>query len=71
MLPIFKPWEIMPEISISLILALGGVIIFGTVIAYSFFLEGVHLIGASKASIVSSIEPVSATVIKLPVWREG
>ena len=63
MLPIFKPWEIMPEISISLIFALGGVIIFGTVIAYSFFLEGVHLIGASKASIISSIEPVSATVI--------
>ena len=63
MLPIFRPWEIMPEISLSLILALGGVIIFGTVIAYSFFLEGVHLIGASKASIISSIEPVSATVI--------
>lgn len=63
MLPVFRPWEIMPEISLSLILALGGVIIFGTVIAYSFFLEGVHLIGASKASIISSIEPVSATVI--------
>ncbi len=63
MMPIFKPWEITPEISLPLILALGGVIIFGTVIAYSFFLEGVHLIGASKASIVSSIEPVAATVI--------
>lgn len=63
MMPIFKPWEISPEINLSLILALGGVIIFGTVIAYSFFLEGVHLIGASKASIISSIEPVSATVI--------
>lgn len=63
LLPVFRPWEIMPEISLSLIGAISGIIIFGTVIAYTFYLEGIHLIGATKASIVSSIEPVSATVI--------
>ncbi len=63
LLPVFRPWEIMPEISVSLISALLGIIIFGTVIAYSFYLEGIHLIGATKASIISSIEPVAATVI--------
>ena len=63
LLPVFRPWEITPEISLSLIGALSGIIIFGTVIAYTFYLEGIRLIGATKASIVSSIEPVSATVI--------
>ncbi|MBR4859165.1 MAG: EamA family transporter [Clostridia bacterium] len=63
MLPVFRPWENMPRISFSLIAALGGIIIFGTVLAYSFYLEGIHLIGATKASIISSIEPVAATVI--------
>ena len=63
LMPVFRPWEIMPEISLSLILALGSIIIFGTVLAYSFYLEGIHLIGAPKASVISSIEPVSATVI--------
>ncbi len=63
LMPVFRPWEIMPEISISLILALASIVVFGTVLAYSFYLEGIHLIGAPKASVISSIEPVSATVI--------
>lgn len=63
LLPVFRPWEIMPEISFSLIGALSGIVIFGTVLAYTFYLEGIRLIGATKASIISSIEPVAATVI--------
>ncbi len=63
LLPVFRPWEIMPEISFSLVAALSGIVIFGTVLAYTFYLEGIHLIGATKASIISSVEPVSATVI--------
>ena len=67
MVPVFRPWENMPQISFPLVAALGGIIIFGTVLAYSFYLEGIHLIGATKASIISSIEPVAATVISA-VW---
>ncbi len=67
LMPVFRPWESMPEITFSLIAALAGIIILGTVVAYSFYLEGIHLIGATKASIISSIEPVSATVISA-VW---
>lgn len=63
LLPVFRPWEIMPEISFPLIAALSGIVIFGTVLAYTFYLEGIRLIGATKASIISSIEPVAATVI--------
>ena len=63
LLLVFRPWEIMPEISFSLVAALSGIVIFGTVLAYTFYLEGINLIGPTKASIISSIEPVSATVI--------
>lgn len=60
---VFRPWEIMPVISLPLIGAVSGIVILGTVLAYSFYLEGIRLIGATKASIISSIEPVAATVI--------
>lgn len=63
LIPVFRPWENMPQISLSLVGAMGGIIIFGTVLAYSFYLEGINLIGATKASIISSVEPVAATVI--------
>ncbi len=64
---VFRPWEIMPVISLPLVGAVSGIVILGTVLAYSFYLEGIHLIGATKASIISSIEPVAATVISA-VW---
>ena len=60
---VFNPFESAPQISAKLILSVAAIVILGTVIAYTFYLEGVRLIGATKTSIVSSIEPVSATVI--------
>ena len=67
LLPVFRPWEINPRASLELFGALGGIIILGTVLAYSFYLEGIRRIGATRASVISSIEPVSATVISA-VW---
>lgn len=67
LMPVFRPWELAPQISTQLVLSTAAIILFGTVIAYAFFLEGIRLIGATKASIISSIEPVSASVISA-VW---
>lgn len=67
LLPVFRPWETAPQLSSQLILSTAAIIIFGTVIAYAFFLEGIRLIGPTRASIISSIEPVSACVISA-VW---
>ena len=47
--------------------AFAAIIIFGTVLAYTLYLKGVGLIGASKASVISCIEPVSAAVF-CAVW---
>lgn len=70
LLPVFRPWETTPQLSAQLILSTAAIVIFGTVIAYAFYLEGIRIIGATKASIVSSIEPVSAAVISA-VWLKS
>ena len=55
-----RVWNLGGISDFSGFLALLGVIFFGTVFAFSFYLIGVKIIGAPKASIIASIEPVSA-----------
>ena len=40
-----------------------GIIIFGTVVSFNAYLEGVRRVGAVTGSILSSIEPISAAVL--------
>ena len=40
--------------------ALAAVVILGTICAFSFYMTGVKMIGASRASMIACIEPVSA-----------
>ncbi|AII15468.1 hypothetical membrane protein, putative permease (EamA domain), type 3 [Campylobacter iguaniorum] len=41
-------------------LALGGIIVFGTILAFSFYMTGVGVIGPTRASLIAAIEPASA-----------
>lgn len=43
------------------------IIIFGTIIPFTMYIKGIGLCGPVKASLVSSIEPVSATVFMV-IW---
>lgn len=45
--------------------ALGGVIVVGTALSFSLFLQGVSLIGPLRGSIMGSVEPVSAVIISV------
>ena len=45
------------------------IVFFGTVLAFSLYMTGVKLIGASKASLIACIEPVSAAIISY-IWLE-
>ena len=38
------------------------VVVLGTVLSFSFYMEGVRMIGAAKASLLASVEPVTATI---------
>ena len=57
-----KVWSLKGIYDISGFLALLGVIFFGTVLAFSFYLLGVKIIGAAKASLIAAIEPVSSAL---------
>lgn len=58
-----RPYNAAAAWDLHMVLAFLAIVIVGTVFAYTLFLHGVGLIGASKASIVSCVEPVSAAVI--------
>lgn len=55
-----KPWQESGISDFSGLLALGGVVIFGTILAFSFYMQGVRILGGDRASIIASIEPISA-----------
>lgn len=57
----------MPALDMAGWLALAGVVIVGTVLAFTLYMEGVRLIGALRASVIASVEPVSAAVFAV-MW---
>lgn len=59
----FRIWEESWDFELHIVLALLAMVILGTVIAFSFYLQGVADIGPVKASMLACIEPVVATVI--------
>jgi drug/metabolite transporter (DMT)-like permease len=57
--------------STSAILYIMGLGLFPTVLAYWFYTQGLKQLEASKASIVSTIEPVVATIMGLLIYNEN
>lgn len=64
---IFQPWRLNGVNNMQGYIATGVIILFGTILSYAFYLEGVKRIGATQGSLLSSIEPVVATVLSI-VW---
>ena len=56
-------WTIPVSLDIYGWLAVSGMVVMGTLLAYTLYLQGVGDIGAVRASMLASVEPVSATVI--------
>lgn len=56
------PWTQAVSLDLQAVLFIGCVIVFGSVIAFTLYIEGVGRIGPSMGSLVSSIEPVSAAL---------
>ena len=55
-------WKIPVSLDLKGWLAVGGVAVLGTLVAYTMYLQGVADVGPVHASMLSSIEPVSATL---------
>ena len=64
---ITRVWTTSISWNYHIVLGLIGIGLFGTAISYTLYLQGVHLIGSVKSSLIASVEPVSATVISA-IW---
>ena len=62
-----KTWTLAPTLDLAGVLATMGIIVIGTAVAFTLYLQGVVDIGPVKASMIASIEPVSATLFAF-VW---
>ena len=56
--------------SLDFLLAFAGIILIGTVFAYTAFLKGTSLIGPVKSSLLASIEPISAVFFAFLIMDE-
>ncbi len=57
-----RPWESVPAFDASGWVALAVLIVIGSFLAYNLYMQGVKDIGGVRASLIGTIEPVSATV---------
>ncbi|MBE3609560.1 DMT family transporter [Campylobacter californiensis] len=57
-----RVWNLNGVSDVSGFLAFISVVFFGTICAFSFYMVGVKSLGASKASLIACIEPVSAAL---------
>lgn len=60
-------WTYRPELDGAGCFGLFGIVILGTVVAFTLYLSGVRLIGAVKTSLLASVEPVAATALAV-LW---
>lgn len=65
--PFTAPWEMQGVWDMEAGLAFAYIILFGSVLAFYFFLKSVTIIGATTASLLCSVEPLAAAGVAV-VW---
>lgn len=64
---ISKPWVYSPVIDIKTVFALIVIILLGTILSFTFYMQGVKLIGATHASLYVSVEPLTSALLSF-LW---
>ena len=59
---VFRPWETAVPVDPGLLGGMAGVILLGSIAAFTLYFSGVRRIGPGKGSMISAIEPVAAAV---------
>jgi len=59
---VVRPWQNMPMMDGTGWFALALLTVVGSFLAYSLYMQGVKEIGSVRASLIGTIEPLSATV---------
>ncbi|MCB4991334.1 DMT family transporter [Streptococcus mutans] len=65
-----RSWQYNSHFQAENLLAYFGLIIVGSVFAYTAFLKGVSLIGAVKGSLLASIEPIATVFFSVAIMKE-
>ena len=60
---LYRVWSIEVSLDAAGVFAIFGIVLLGTVAAFSLYLSAVSDIGAVRASVIASIEPVASAVI--------
>ena len=58
------------QLSMEVYLALAGIILVGTILAYTLFLKGTSLVGPVKSSLLAAVEPISAVFFAFLIMHE-
>lgn len=64
-----KPLDVPGVWDYQTFLALAVVVLVGTILSFGTYMEGVRVIGAAKASLFASVEPLTATIATV-VWMK-
>ena len=59
---VFRPFSMQVSPDGEALLAMGVIVLLGTVAAFSAYMEGIRCVGPKKGSLYASVEPVSAAV---------
>lgn len=59
---VLRPWTIAVSIDTQVIVVMALIVILGTIITFTLYLDGVRRIGPARASMISAVEPVSASL---------
>lgn len=65
-----RPWRFDIVWDTQTVLALGGVAVLGTAVAYSLYLKGVSIVGPLMGSLLGTVEPITAVIISLVFLKE-
>ncbi|MCC8061591.1 MAG: DMT family transporter [Clostridiales bacterium] len=66
---LFRPWTMQVQVDSVVVLGMALIILLGTVVAFTAYLEGICCVGPKKGSLYASIEPVSATIFS-SLWMK-
>jgi drug/metabolite transporter (DMT)-like permease len=64
---VVRPWETVPTLDLVGGALLAFVVVFGTFGAFALYLQGVKDVGSMRASLLATVEPVTATVASV-LW---
>ena len=66
---LFRPWIVEPIVNAQLIWSMAVIIIGGTVLAFSFYMRGIQLVGPVAAVVLSAAEPLTAVILSVLVLK--